>query len=84
MLILGRADIATTQGVYEHDDMESRRENMQRIEKLLVSKEARAADSIYCRQIGRQKKKSNLLSWIPSLAVLSGLLSNQHGFPYEN
>ena len=53
-LILGHADISTTQGIYEHDDMESRRENLERIERLLLGEQEPSKGGIYCRQISRQ------------------------------
>lgn len=53
-LILGHADISTTQGIYEHDDMESRRENLEKIEKLLLSEHESVGDGQRSRQIGRQ------------------------------
>jgi hypothetical protein len=53
-LILGHANISTTQGIYEHDDMESRRENLERIEKLLLRKHESADDGNGSRQNGRQ------------------------------
>lgn len=53
-LILGHADISTTQGIYEHDDMASRRENLERIEKLLLSEQEPSKGGIYCRQNSRQ------------------------------
>ncbi|MEU2869786.1 site-specific integrase [Streptomyces olivoreticuli] len=35
-LILGHADIATTQGIYQHDSMEGRRSSLGRVESLFV------------------------------------------------
>ncbi|MEV7321218.1 site-specific integrase [Streptomyces sp. NPDC093970] len=52
--ILGHANISTTQGIYEHDDMESRRENLEKIEKLLLSEHESVGDGQRSRQNGRQ------------------------------
>jgi integrase len=53
-LILGHADISTTQTIYEHDDMESRRESLGKFEKLLLSQQELPEDGAYCRQNYRQ------------------------------
>ncbi|MFB8777152.1 tyrosine-type recombinase/integrase [Streptomyces broussonetiae] len=54
-LILGHADISTTQSIYQHDDMESRRQNLGRIEKILLREQESVGDGSGCRQISRQR-----------------------------
>jgi len=46
-LILGHSDISTTQGVYQHDDMEHRRNSLRQVENLFVNQ----IESTRCRQI---------------------------------
>ncbi len=54
-LILGHSDISTTQSIYQHDDMESRRETLGRIEKLLTSGQEIVDDGSRSRQFSRQQ-----------------------------
>lgn len=45
-LILGHADVATTQGIYQHDDMDRRRDSLTRLENLFTNQ----IESGRCRQ----------------------------------
>jgi len=55
-LILGHSDIATTQQIYQHDDMTSRLEALGKVEQVFMRTVANT--SIRCRQISRQTLSS--------------------------
>ncbi|MBX7268829.1 site-specific integrase [Micromonospora sp. Llam7] len=73
-LILGHADISTTQSIYQHDDMESRRQSLGRIEKLLLSQQEFVGDGSRSRQISRQQPR-----YTRKLASLTTVIHGRSG-----
>ncbi len=49
-LILGHSQISVTQEIYQHDDMESRRSTLGRVETLLLKTTAYGRERLRCRQ----------------------------------
>jgi integrase len=74
-LILGHADISTTQGIYEHDDMVSRRKNLEKIEELLLGKQESVRDGQRSRQSVIYARTSHIFTTV-KLAGASVLESN--------
>lgn len=68
-LILGHSDIATTQQIYQHDDMASRLEALGKIEKVFMRTVGSA--SLRCRQFSRQT--------LSSVELLTSLISGTPG-----
>ncbi|MFC5289376.1 tyrosine-type recombinase/integrase [Actinokineospora guangxiensis] len=61
-LILGHARVSTTQEIYQHDDIGTRRLSLERIERLLTASEPEVeADGDRCRQNCRQTAVRRLL-----------------------
>lgn len=74
-LILGHSRISTTQELYQHDNMASRQEALERVEELLSRTTDSSDSSKGCRQVrlrSRQKQPSKLSFAVQNTLVISG------------
>jgi len=66
-LILGHSQISVTQQIYQHDDLGSRREALERVETVLASEAADGVDRGYCRQLlSSDSRPTGVREWISS------------------